>query len=207
MSGAADRNCARGLQPGVLILAGGQGRRCGGFDKGWIEIGGEALVVRRLRELSGNYWPIAISANRTLDRYRSLGVPVFVDREPGFAGPLAAISTALHEGFGCPLVSVPVDAMVIPGDVLHALLDASESGTRAAYACDLDGAQPLVAVWPRDSLGIVDSALHSGQRAVHAVQSRLRAIAVDFPATRFGNFNSMVDIEAPRRADRGAATC
>lgn len=195
------------MQPGVLILAGGRGRRCGGLDKGWIEIGGEALVVRRMRQLSGSGWPIGVSANRSLLRYRSLGIPVFVDRHPGFAGPLAAISAALHEGFGVPLISVPVDVPDIPCAVLRRLLDASESGTRAAYACDAAGAQPLVAVWPRASLEIVDQALRTGQRAVHAVHARLAAVAVEFPDVRLNNINSTADLEALRRVDRGGVEC
>jgi len=195
------------LRPGVLILAGGRGRRCGGLDKGWIEIHGEALVARRIRQLSGCDWPIAISANRTLVRYRSLGVPVFVDRHPGFAGPLAAISAALHEDFGNPLISVPVDTPDITCALLRRLLDASELGTRAAYACDAARAQPLVAVWPRASLEIVDAALRSEQRAVHSVHSQLGSVAVEFPEDRFTNLNSSADIEALRHRNRGGVTC
>lgn len=206
MSGAVEP-ASPGTQPAVLILAGGMGRRCGGVDKGWIEINGEALVTRRMRQLSGGHWPIAISANRSLDRYRSLGVAVFVDRHPGFAGPLAAISAAMHGAFGDPLISVPVDIPDVPLRLLQRLLDASFHGTRATYARDAGGAQPLVAVWPRTSLGIVDTALHSGQRAVHAVQSRLAALAVEFPEIRLGNLNCAADIEALRHARPGSVAC
>ncbi len=206
MSGAVESG-SPGTQPAVLILAGGMGRRCGGVDKGWIDINGEALVTRRMRQLSGSDWPIAISANRSLDRYRSLGVPVFVDRHPGFAGPLAAISAALHGAFGDPLISVPVDIPDVPLGVLRRLLDASDGGTRATYAHDAGGPQPLVAVWPRTSLEIVETALRSGERSVRAVQSRLGALAVEFPEIRLGNLNCAVDIEALRSAKHERVAC
>ncbi len=206
MSGAVESG-SPGTQPAVLILAGGMGRRCGGVDKGWIEINGEALVTRRMRQLSGSPWPIAISANRSLDRYRSLGVPVFVDRDPGFAGPLAAISAALHGAFGDPLISVPVDIPDVPFRVLQRLLDASLAGTRATYARDAGGVQPLVAVWPRTALETVETALRNGQRAVRAVQSRLGALAVEFPEIRLGNLNCAADIEARRHAEHEPVEC
>ncbi len=195
------------LRPGLLILAGGKGTRCGNRDKGWLEIGSEALIVRRLRELSGNYWPIAISANRTLDRYRALGVPVFADTTPEFLGPLAAVSAALNVQFGDPLLTIPVDALHVSSAVLMRLLDASEGGQRLAYARDANGEQPLVAVWPAGALARVDEALHERALSVRALQQRLRAVPVDFPRDRFGNINTLADLDIAERESTGVATC
>ncbi|MEO6065032.1 MAG: NTP transferase domain-containing protein [Lysobacterales bacterium] len=195
------------LRPGVLILSGGQGTRCGNRDKGWLEIRGEALVVRRLRELSGNCWPLAISANRTFDRYCALGVPVFADTTPEFPGPLAAVSAALNAQFGNPLLTVPVDALTVSSAVLMRLLDASEGGQRPAYACDANGMQPLVAVWPANALARVDEALHERALSVRALQRRLRAVPVDFPGDRFGNINTQADLDTAERDSIRVAAC
>lgn len=194
-------------RPCVLILAGGRGSRCGGRDKGWLELGNEALVVRRLRELAGGNWSLAVSANRNLVRYRALGVPVVVDASAEFAGPLAAIAAALGDGLGEPLATVPVDARGVSAAALSRLIEASEDGSRAVYACDADGPQPLVAVWPLRSRSAVEAALLSADRSVHALQRRLSAIEVECPHERFGNINSMVDLEIAEKELEAPRPC
>ncbi len=188
-----------GPWPCVLILAGGKGSRCGGRDKGWLELDGEALIVRRLRELSTGNWSLAISANRTLDRYRELGVTVVTDATDDFAGPLAAIAAALKQHFGAPIVSIPVDAFGVSASTLSTLIDASDGGCKPVYACDDDGVQPLVAVWPASTQSAVAAALRSADRSVRALQHCLAATAVEFPGARFGNINTLADLE---KADR-----
>lgn len=195
-----------GLRPGILILAGGRGSRCDDLDKGWLEIGNVALVELRIRQLAGT-WPIAISANRTLARYRSLGLPVFVDEVPDFCGPLAAISAALTAQFGHPLITVPVDAPRVPMSALRQMLDASAGGRRVVYACDADGTQPLIAVWPADSVGAVVQALQAGSLSVRALQHRLRAVPVEFPLIRFGNINTLADLDSAERETFGVGRC
>jgi len=200
MRSDADSTAPELLRPGVLILAGGVGSRCGNRDKGWLEFEGEALVVRRIRECSNANWDLAISANRSLELYRSLGFPVIEDPTPEFAGPLAAVSAALSASFGSPLITVPVDAVRLSGDVLLKLLEASNGGERLVFAWDADGAQPLVAVWPASARAAVDEALHGGNHSVRALQRQLSAVAVEFPQNRFGNLNSLAEIKAAEAA-------
>lgn len=197
----------RGPRPGVLILAGGMGSRCGDRDKGWLEIRGEALIQRRLCELSSSAWTCGISANRNLERYRALGAPVFVDATPGFSGPLAGVEAALSKRFGNPVISVPVDAPRVSIAVLRRLLDASEGGSRAAFACDADGVQPLVAVWPASALPALVAAQRSENRSVRGLQQRLMAVRVDFPFDRFGNVNTLAELEMLACESMDVATC
>jgi molybdopterin-guanine dinucleotide biosynthesis protein A len=77
-----------------IVLAGGQGRRMGGVDKGWVELAGMPMIAHVLRRLTPQVADILINANQNLERYRALGHPVFADTVGGFAGPLAG----LHAG-------------------------------------------------------------------------------------------------------------
>ena len=84
-----------------LILAGGQGRRMGGIDKGLKHFLGTPLALHALRRLSPQAGRVAISANRNLATYEAMGVPAWPDpsnetwideavNDPGpLAGPLA----------------------------------------------------------------------------------------------------------------------
>ncbi len=196
MPSGADASLSPGPRvPGALILAGGAGRRLGGVDKGWVQIRGEPLVMRSIRQLAECGWPIAVSANRHLSRYRSLGLRVVEDFHANLPGPLAAISAALRAGFGNPLLTRPVDALEVPAAVYAALLEASTSGARPAYAADAEGDQPLVALWPADALCNVEAALQAGRNSVRALQRDLGAVRVEFDDLVFGNINSPADLE------------
>jgi molybdenum cofactor guanylyltransferase len=62
-----------------LILAGGQGSRMGGVDKGLEPLQGRALVEHAIERLRPQVGTIAISANRNVDQYARYGFPVFTD--------------------------------------------------------------------------------------------------------------------------------
>lgn len=166
------------------------GLRCEGRDKGWMRSGGEALIERHIRQLRTQPWPVAISANRSLQQYRALGVPVFEDELAGFPGPLAGIAAALRSGFGDPLLVLPVDALHVPMPVMDALLAAAAQHRVPAFSIDAGGMQPLVSAWPRASLSALDAALASADRSVRGLLTRMGATPVEFLDLEFGNFNT-----------------
>lgn len=71
-----------------LILAGGQGSRMGGVDKGLEPLQGRPLIEHAIARLAPQVGTILISANRNADRYAQYGFPVVGD-----AGKLALPST------------------------------------------------------------------------------------------------------------------
>lgn len=118
---------------GVVILAGGEGKRMGGQDKGWCVYQGQAFVewvVQALqKQAQGLDRPVQIvmSANRNLAAYRALGYPVIRDLRKGFNGPLAGIEAALTYGQEHNIqqwISCPVDCLQPPTDYLTRMLDA-----------------------------------------------------------------------------------
>lgn len=111
----------------ALVLAGGQGRRMGGVDKGLQLFHGRtltAIALERLRlQAGGAPGQIAISANRSLALYAAMDVPVWPDTVADFAGPLAGFLGALRQ---CRqrfdyVLSVPCDSPRFPLDLLQRL--------------------------------------------------------------------------------------
>ena len=66
----------------AVILAGGQGRRMGGADKGLMDYRGRPLVEWVLAALEPQVAEIVISANRHLERYAAYGRRVLPDTLP-----------------------------------------------------------------------------------------------------------------------------
>jgi molybdopterin-guanine dinucleotide biosynthesis protein A len=104
------------------ILAGGEGRRFGGADKGLLEHDGLSFVQRVRDALAPQVDEIVVSANRNLLRYAALGHPVVTDdvgRGPA-AGLLRLLETAQHAWLLC----VPCDALSLPTTLARDFRDA-----------------------------------------------------------------------------------
>ncbi|MED5389717.1 MAG: molybdenum cofactor guanylyltransferase [Pseudomonadota bacterium] len=105
----------------LIILAGGQGKRVGGADKGLLELDGKPLIAHLLEHLSPAPARIVISANRNQPTYRHWADQVVSDERDGFLGPMAGLETALANCQGlclclpCDLVQPPGP---MPGDLL-----------------------------------------------------------------------------------------
>jgi molybdopterin-guanine dinucleotide biosynthesis protein A len=68
-----------------------------------------------------------INANRNLGAYESMGVPVWPDTLPDYAGPLAGFLTGLERCETPYLVTVPCDSPRFPLDLVERLADGLES--------------------------------------------------------------------------------
>lgn len=106
-----------------LVLAGGQGLRMGGVDKGLQTFNGVPLAQHALHRLlkGGGIGQVAINANRNLTVYASFGVPVWPDDLADFAGPLAGFLTGLTHCKTTYLLTVPCDTPLFPLDLLPRL--------------------------------------------------------------------------------------
>ena len=107
------------------ILAGGDGRRFGGTDKGWLPHQGRSFVEHVRDALAPQVDEIVISANRNLERYAALGHRVVSDelgRGPA-AGLLRLLETAAHPWLLC----APCDALALPPTLAQDMRDAQWS--------------------------------------------------------------------------------
>ena len=129
----------------AVILAGGRASRMGYRDKGLVKLGGQPLVAHVLTAIAPHVGAIAINANRNVDTYAELGLPVIEDARGDYPGPLAGIAAGL---VWCPteyLFVIPCDTPRFRGCCiarLHAVLGAAD----VAVAHDGQRLQPLHAL-------------------------------------------------------------
>jgi len=182
-----------------IVLAGGQGRRMGGVDKGLVELAGLPMIVHVLRQLAPQVADILINANQNLDRYRALGHPVFVDTVGGFAGPLAGLHAGLAQATRELVVTVPCDSPFLPPDLvdrLHAALIARDA--QLAVAKTFDQPHPVFALVRRDVLPSLAAFLEGGGRKIDAWYAALDVVEVPFDdeADAFRNINTADELAA-----------
>ena len=91
-----------------IVLAGGQGRRMGGVDKGWVELAGEPMIAHVLRRLAPQVDDILINANQHTAEYAAFGHRVIADTIGGFAGPLAGLQVGLANAAHSLVATVPM---------------------------------------------------------------------------------------------------
>lgn len=132
----------------VAILAGGEGSRLGGQDKGLAELAGRPLIEWVLAALQKEGHPgVLILANRNLAQYSRYAACI-QDATPGFAGPLAGISTALSQCSTPWLATVPVDCPMPPRGWLTRLRQAVDPARESSAVVVLgDRRQPLFALY------------------------------------------------------------
>lgn len=148
-----------------LILAGGQGRRMGGVDKGLELLHGRPLVAWVLERLAPQVDEILISANQNIERYQRFGHPVLPDEVGGFAGPLAGLERGLAHARNELLVTAPCDSPFLPGELVARLHSALEqAGADLAVARTGDQPHPVFCLCRRS--------LHAGLRAYLAACGR-----------------------------------
>ena len=186
-----------------IVLAGGQGRRMGGVDKGWVELAGEPMIAHVLRRLAPQVGNVLINANQNLDRYRALGYPVVADSVGGFAGPLAGLHAGLTEATQELAVTVPCDSPFLPPDLvdrLHAALVARDA--QLAVARTFDQPHPVFALVRRDVLPSLAGFLEGGGRKIDAWYAALDVVEVSFDdeADAFRNINTADELAAAAKA-------
>jgi len=178
------------------ILAGGEASRLGGRDKAWLERDGKPQVLHLVDALASQVDAVMVSANRNAERYLAHGLRAVHDRIAGI-GPLGGLHALAAECRSAWLLTVPVDAVTIPADLIESLSRADAGTSVGAYAEDDDGAQPLLALWRIDALRTACAqAIASGEHAVHTLQSQLGMAPVRFDALRIGNLNTRHDLAA-----------
>ena len=178
-----------------LVLAGGQGSRMGGVDKGLQSWQGRPLVAHVLDGLRPQVSRLLISANRHLDDYAAFGHAVLAD-PPGlaFAGPLAGMLAALQT---LPddtwLLTAPCDTPQPPTDLAARLLEAAgPHGLAFAHASREHPTHALLHTRLRDTLA---RHLHGGGRAVlRWMREQPHGVARFEREADFRNFNHLTDL-------------
>jgi molybdopterin-guanine dinucleotide biosynthesis protein A len=178
-----------------IVLAGGQGRRMGGVDKGLQPLRGTPMIEHVLRRFSPQVDEIVINANQNIERYAAFGHRVVSDQVTGFAGPLAG----LHAGLAAisqPLaVTVPCDSPFLPSDLV-ARLQQHLGAHDLAVAKTGDQPHPVFALVRRSVAANLEAFLKGGGRKIDAWYASLKAIEVNFDdeADAFRNINTLDEL-------------
>lgn len=145
-----------------LVLAGGQGTRMGGIDKGLQALDGTPLALLALRRLSPQVGALLVNANRNIAAYEAFGAPVCPDTVPGFAGPLAGFLAGLEHCHTPWLLTVPCDTPRFPADLAARLATAAAAqDAEIAMALAPDGEGPAPArLRPQPVFCLLHASLH-----------------------------------------------
>lgn len=174
-----------------MILAGGQGRRMGGLDKGLVPFAGRPLVAHVRDRLLGRVAEVLINANRHRDAYGELADRVIADAEEGFQGPLMGIYSGLRAASTPWLVVLPCDTPALPGDLVARLV-AGLGEADIAVADDGERLHPVVALIRTELADDLAAALAAGERKIDRWYARhaWRRVDVSDCPDAFANLNT-----------------
>ena len=188
-----------------VILAGGQGSRMGGIDKGLKDFRGRPLVGYAIERLAPQVDELLVNANRNPEMYARFGYRVIADEIEGFAGPLAGFERGLAHASGSLVVTVPCDSPFLPMDLVKRLGDALHSHTAdLAVAKTGDQAHPVFSLMRRSVHASLRDFLSQGQRKIDRWYSALRVVEVPFDdeAEGFLNINTLDELSGLERPER-----
>jgi molybdopterin-guanine dinucleotide biosynthesis protein A len=179
-----------------IVLAGGQGRRMGGVDKGLQLLHGKPMVEQVLARLAPQVGEVVINANQNLDAYRRFGHRVVSDDIGGFAGPLAGLHAGMKAASHPLVVTVPCDSPFLPLDLVSRL---SKNLQKNDLAVARTGSQPhpVFSLMKKALLGNLEAFLTGGGRKIDAWYGALKFVEVPFDdeADAFRNINTREELE------------
>jgi molybdenum cofactor guanylyltransferase len=179
-----------------IVLAGGQGRRMGGVDKGLQLLHGQPMVAHVLSRLVPQVAELVINANQNLATYAQFGHRVIGDELSGFAGPLAGLHAGMKAASHPVVVTVPCDSPFLPPDLV-ARLHASLADNDLAVARTGDQAHPVFAMVRTRVRENLEAFLAAGGRKIDAWYGALKFVEVRFDdeADAFRNINTIEELK------------
>ena len=184
-----------------LILAGGRGARMGGVDKGLQSHLGMPLAMHAVMRLGPQVGELMINANRNLGAYESMGVPVWPDTLPDYAGPLAGFLTGLERCETPYLVTVPCDSPCFPEDLVERLaeaLEAEDAEIAIAATRDADAIRthPVFCLMKASLIESLVRFTAAGQRKIDRWTGQHRCAEVVFDdSSAFVNANTTAELQ------------
>lgn len=191
----------------AVILAGGQGRRMGYVNKAHLTLDGERFIDRQLR-LAGEWADERIVVVNDPSRADELTLPddvrVILDRYAG-EGPLAGLHAGLQEVSKPFAWVIGCDQPLIDANAARFLLGRMQEGEYQAALPIIDGRpQPLHAIYRKETSGIADRLLASGNRRLISLLDEIAWIGI--AEREFGSMGLSArfadDIDTPEQNDR-----
>jgi len=180
----------------AVILAGGQGTRLSGLDKGLVKLNNKPLVQHLIERIQPQVSRIMISANRNTESYKKFGLPVFKDSVNDFAGPLAGILKALQESQTEWILSVPADSPFIPTNIVSRLSE-NIKDNKVVIPDDGKYLHPTFALIHKSLTSSLEGFLQQGERKARVWMQQQKHTIVDFSdqAEAFMNINTQEELQ------------
>ncbi len=179
-----------------ILLAGGQGRRMGGVDKGLQLLRGKPMAQHVIERFAPQVDELLINANHNIEQYQWLGYRVIPDAIGGFVGPLAGLHRGLSEAAHPLVVTAPCDSPFLPLDLvamLHAALE--QQNAELAVARTVDQPHPVFCLCRKSVLPSLTAFLQSGGRKIDWWYAQLKVADVDFvDEAAFRNINTREEL-------------
>ncbi|HMT94094.1 molybdenum cofactor guanylyltransferase MobA [uncultured Thiothrix sp.] len=182
-----------------VILAGGQGSRMGGLDKGLIEWQGRPLIEHLITAFQTQLSSLVINANRNQAIYQSYGFPVISDQTPEHQGPLAGLTAAMHTVKTPYILTIPCDSFYLAPDFAARMLQALNTfNADLVVAHDGKQLQPTYALVSVALLPNLEAFLARGERQLRAwyQQQRMATVNCSDIAIMFQNINTPAHYQA-----------
>lgn len=185
-----------------VLLAGGQGSRMGGVDKGLVALAGRPMAAHALERLAPQVDELIINANQNLTAWRAFGHPVFGDDIGGFAGPLAGLHAALARAQHPFVVTAPCDSPFLPADLVERLAGALHAAdAQLAVAKTFDQPHPVFCLCRRELADHLGAFLAAGGRRIDRWYGTLKVVEVAFDdeEAAFRNINTRDELAEAAR--------
>ena len=181
-----------------VVLAGGQGSRMGGVDKGLALFRGRPMAAHVIERFAPQVDELLVNANRNVGQYAALGYRVIADEIAGFAGPLAGFERGLAHAAAPLVATVPCDSPFLPDDLVSRLRKALEENA-AQLAVARTGIQthPVFCLMRRDVRDSLTRFLAGGERKIDRWYAQLAVVEVAFDdeADAFANINTRAQLD------------
>ncbi len=180
-----------------VVLAGGQGSRMGGVDKGLQPFRGRPMAAHAVERFAPQVDELLVNANRNVEEYARFGHRVISDEIAGFAGPLAGFEWGLAHAAGELVATVPCDSPFLPPDLVSRLRGALEAnGADLAVARTGDRSHPVFCLMRRSVHGSLAEFLARGERTIDRWYAALHVVEVPFDdeAEAFLNINTREEL-------------
>jgi molybdopterin-guanine dinucleotide biosynthesis protein A len=171
-----------------VILAGGQASRMNGNDKGLVTLAGKPLIEYVYQTLSAQTDSIFINANRNLDFYRQYA-PTFSDQLDDYPGPLGGIHAALKQIDSEWIGFVPCDCPKLPENLVESMISGCHENTDIAVAHDGESLQPVVTIFNKRVLPLLEQFLNNGDRKIILLYKLCNTVEIDFSQQSQGFIN------------------
>ena len=184
-----------------LILAGGEGRRMEGRDKGLISLADKPLIEYAIECLQPLVDDLSISCNRNQELYQDYQLNCVADENinAGFQGPMAGLAAGLKNAKHDWLLVMPCDTPLMTTSIMMQLINSlkTDASNREMQAIIFShqGLQPLHGLYHRSMLPIFEQCLSENKNALQRLLRSLPSVSIHQADECGFSFNNANDTE------------